>query len=42
MSNKNSNKVWMWVGVILLIAILVYWLFSIDLFESADGYINGN
>lgn len=42
MKKGNANKIWMWVGVILLIAILVYWLFSIDIFESMSGSINGN
>ncbi len=42
MSNINSKKIWMWIGVIVLVAILLYWLFSIDILESMSGSINGN
>ncbi len=40
--SKNSKKTWMWIGVLVLIAILFFWLFSIDIFESSEGVINGN
>lgn len=42
MGNSNTKKIWMWVGVIVLVAILLYWLFSIDILESMSGSINGN
>lgn len=41
-STSKVNRLWMWLGVLVLIAILLYWLFSIGLFESANGMINGN
>lgn len=37
----TSNRLWMWLGVIILIFILLYWLFSIGLFEDLVGYFNG-
>lgn len=43
-SRNNSakiNRIWLWLGVIILIFILFYWLFSIGLFEDMIGYING-
>lgn len=37
----KSNKLWLWLGVIILIFILVYWLFSIGIFEDMTGVSNG-
>lgn len=37
----QSNRLWMWLGVIILIFILLYWLFSIGIFEDVIGYFNG-
>ncbi len=42
MKQNNARKVWMWIGIVVLIAILLYWLFSIDILESMSGEINGN
>lgn len=28
------NNVWLWIGVIILIAVLLYWLFAIGTFED--------
>lgn len=41
-NTSKVNRLWLWLGVLVLIAILLYWLFSIGLFESANGMINGN
>ncbi len=30
------NKVWLWIGVIVLAAILLYWLFAIGTFEGPN------
>lgn len=35
------NRLWLWLGVIVLIFILLYWLFSIGMFEDLSGVING-
>lgn len=42
MDTGKSKKIWMWIGVIVLVGILLYWLFSIDILESMSGSINGN
>lgn len=39
---KKMNNWWLWFGVLVLVIILVWWLFSIGLFEDASGVINGN
>lgn len=39
---KKMNNWWLWFGVLILIAILIWFLFSIGLFEDASGVINGN
>lgn len=41
-TTRKNNKLWLWLGVLILIFILLYWLFSIGLFEDASGVINGN
>ncbi len=40
-STKKTNKLWMWFGVIVLIAILLWWLFSIGIFDAIIGTTNG-
>lgn len=37
----KSNRLWIWLGVIVLIFILLYWLFAIGTFEDLIGYFNG-
>lgn len=37
----RSNRLWLWLGVIVLIFILVYWLFAIGTFEDIIGTSNG-
>lgn len=39
---STVNRLWIWLGVIILIFILLYWLFSIGIFEDLMGYFNGN
>lgn len=41
-TTAKNNRLWIWLGVIVLIFILLYWLFSIGLFEDSVGFINGN
>ena len=40
-STRKTNKLWLWFGVLILIFILLYWLFSIGMFEDLSGAING-
>ncbi|MBO4965127.1 MAG: hypothetical protein J6C81_02540 [Muribaculaceae bacterium] len=40
-NSSKSNRLWLWLGVIILVFILVYWLFSIGIFEDMTGVING-
>lgn len=37
----RTNRLWIWLGVIVLIFILLYWLFAIGTFEDMLGYFNG-
>lgn len=40
-STRNINKLWLWLGVLVLIAILLWWVFTyvieIDLFGGFNG-----
>lgn len=38
---RRVNRMWLWLGVLILIFILVYWLFSIGTFEAILGTTNG-
>lgn len=38
---SSVNRLWLWLGIIVLIFILLYWLFSIGIFEDLVGYFNG-
>ena len=40
-NTRKINRLWLWLGVLVLIAILLYWLFSIGIFESMSGVTNG-
>lgn len=40
-NTKRINNLWLWFGVLILVAILLYWLFSIGIFESLTGFFNG-
>lgn len=37
----RSNRLWLWLGVLVLIFILVWWLFSIGTFSDIVGTANG-
>ena len=37
----RTNRLWIWLGVIVLIFILLYWPFAIGTFEDLIGYFNG-
>lgn len=40
-STRKTNRLWLWLGVLILVFILLYWLFSIGMFEDLAGTING-
>ena len=40
-STRRINKLWLWLGVIILIFILVWWLWTIGMAEDATGVSNG-
>ena len=40
-SKRRSNKVWMWLGVVILIFILLFWIFDIGTWEDLMGIFNG-
>lgn len=40
-STRKVNKLWLWLGVLILIFILLYWLYTIGLFEDLTGVTNG-
>lgn len=37
-----NRKVWIWIGTIILILVLLYWLFAIGTIEDTFGFFNGN
>lgn len=41
-SVRKTNRLWLWLGVLILVIILVWWLFGIGTAEDAAGVINGN
>lgn len=40
-STRKVNRLWLWLGVLILIAIILYWLFSIGLISDLSGGANG-
>lgn len=40
-NTKKINNLWMWFGILILIAILLYWLFSIGIMEDMMNVFNG-
>lgn len=40
-STRKVNRLWLWLGIIILIFILLYWLFTIGVFDSIAGVANG-
>lgn len=41
-NTRRINRLWLWLGILVLVAILLYWIFSIGLLESLTGVANGN
>lgn len=39
--NPKSNRLWVWLGVLVLIFILLYWLFAIGTFGDLANWFNG-
>ena len=37
---RRMNKLWIWLGVLFLVAILLWWIFSIGFFEDTTGVTN--
>lgn len=40
-NTRKINKLWLWLGVIILIFILLWWLWAIGTFEDVTGVTNG-
>ena len=38
---RKVNRLWLWFGVLILIFILLWWLYSIGPFEALTGVTNG-
>lgn len=38
---KKSNNLWIWLGVLVLIFIIIYWLFAIGTFGDLQNWFNG-
>ena len=38
---RKITRLWLWLGVLVLVAILLWWLFSIGLLEDLAGVFNG-
>mgnify|MGYP000812590517 CR=1 FL=1 len=38
---RNSSSLWIWLGVIVLIFIIIYWLFAIGTFGDLANWFNG-
>ena len=40
-STKRINKLWLWLGVLVLVAILIWWLFTYVIFADTAAVFNG-
>ncbi|MEZ3550675.1 MAG: hypothetical protein K1W02_08085 [Muribaculaceae bacterium] len=40
-NTRKTNRLWLWLGVLILIALLLYWIFSIGIIGDATGSFNG-
>lgn len=40
-NTRKVNRLWLWLGVLILIFILLWWLWSIGTFEDLTGVTNG-
>ena len=38
---QRGNRLWVWLGVLVLIFILLYWLFAIGTFGDLANWLNG-
>ena len=41
MDTPRGNRLWVWLGVLVLIFILLYWLFAIGTFGDLANWFNG-
>ena len=41
MGTPRTNRLWLWLGVLVLIFILLYWLFAIGTFGDLANWFNG-
>ncbi len=41
-NSRRTNNWWLWFGVIILIFILVWWLWTMGIFGDMTGGFNGN
>lgn len=39
---RRRNNFWLWFGVLILIFILIWWLWTMGIFGDAIGSFNGN
>lgn len=39
-NTRKINKLWLWLGILVLVAILLWWIFSIGFVEDATGVTN--
>ena len=39
-NTRRMNRLWLWPGVLVLVAILLWWIFSIGFFEDTTGVTN--
>lgn len=37
----SGNRLWVWLGVVVLILIILYWLFAIGTFGDLANWFNG-
>lgn len=40
-NTRRMNRLWLWIGVLILVAILLWWIFSIGFLEDVSGVSNG-
>ena len=41
-NTRKMNRLWLCIGVLILVAILLWWIFSIGFLEDVSGVSNGN
>ena len=39
-NTRKMNRLWLWIGVLILVAILLWWIFSIGFLEDVSGVTN--